>query len=305
MSEITVILDKKEMIVSLDSDTLRVDRPGCKLERVPLNMIARVIVKGNPMVSCEIFRVLAERNIPVTLLPLRGKGKPAYVGSVLSSSVEKRVSQYKAIHNEQSILAVSRWLLSVKLRGQESVLTQLSKDSEISEPIRRCRAELQKADNRNSLMGHEGVAAAYYFKTIGKLIPAKWSFTGRNRQPPKDPVNALFSLSYTIAGSEVSHAVQEAGLDPAAGFLHTPLNGRDSLMLDILEPLRPETDWFVLCLLDNPLHVKDFAVSKDGCFLDKKGRKAYYEAWATWQDAENKNLRKTAGQIINEMVRYF
>lgn len=241
-------------------------------------------------------------------MPLRGKGSPAYVGTGLSSAAEKRAAQHRAIHEKNSVIAISRWLLSVKLKGQETVLKKLSKHPELCEPIRKYRADLQKADTRESLMGYEGAAAAYYFKTLGTLIPAKWNFTGRNRRPPKDPVNALLSLSYTIAGGEVNRAVQEAGLDPAAGFLHALQNGRDSLMLDILEPLRPKTDWFVFHLLDKIVTVKDFVTNKsDGCLLNKAGRRAYYAAWADWQASgdENKSLQKTAKEIINEMIRYF
>ncbi|QTA90418.1 CRISPR-associated endonuclease Cas1 [Desulfonema magnum] len=308
MSELTVILDQKDMVVTLDSDTVRVDRPGCQLQRIPINMISRLIVKGNPMVSCGVWRALAEKNIPVTLLPLRGKGSAAYVGSGLSMSVEKRTAQHKAIHEEKTVLAISRWLLSLKLKGQESVLEKLSDNSDVSEPVRKYRADIQKADNRNSLMGYEGSAASHYFKMISTLIPGEWKFKGRNRRPPKDPVNALLSLSYTIAGGEVSRAIQDTGLDPAAGFLHISQNGRESLMLDVLEPLRPKTDWFVFQLLGKNVSPKDFTTGKkDGCFLNKKGRKAYYAAWSAWQEAdENDNsLKKFAKEIINEMVRYF
>lgn len=312
MSEITVILDKKKLVVSIDDKTLRIDRPLALPQRVPLSMISRVIVTGNPMVSCDVWRTLSQRNIPVVLLPVRNKGEAVYLGSGISGPVENRMEQYLAVRNDKCALAICRWLLSMKLKGQEDVLRRLSSDSKDSEsicgPLRKYRADMQKAESRNSLMGHEGAAAALYFRMLAQFIPKKWNFNGRNRRPPRDPVNSLLSLSYVIAGGDVSRAVQEKGLDPAAGFLHTPQPGRESLVLDILEPLRPLIDGFVLQILDQKVAPKDFAVTrKKGCLLSKNGRKAYYAAWSDWQESEDEeiNLGKTAKTILSELVSFF
>lgn len=79
-----------------------------------------------------------------------------------------------------------------------------------------------------------------------------------------------------MTGGEVGRAIFQRGLDPALGFLHVPQSGRESLVLDILEPLRPEVDRFVLQLVDNILTLKHFTTNKqDGCLLNKKGRSAF------------------------------
>ncbi|RLC24317.1 MAG: hypothetical protein DRH21_05640 [Deltaproteobacteria bacterium] len=67
----------------------------------------------------------------------------------------------------------------------------------------------------------------------------------------------MLSLSYVMTGAEVRRAILQRGLDPALGFLHAPQSGRESLVLNILEPLRPEVDWFVvLQLFDSSLNLK-------------------------------------------------
>jgi Uncharacterized protein predicted to be involved in DNA repair len=45
--------------------------------------------------------------------------------------------------------------------------------------------------------------------------------------------------------------INERGLDPCVGFLHTPLPGRESFAIDLIEPLRSGADAFVISLLDN------------------------------------------------------
>jgi len=110
--------------------------------------------------------------------------------------------------------------------------------------------------------------------------------SGRNRRPPKDPVNALLSLTYTIAMSEMRRAVHQRGLDPCVGFLHSPASGREAMTIDMLELLRPGADAFVLGLLGgNRLTLDHFSASdKNGCRLTKEGRGVYYEAWADYRN---------------------
>ncbi|RKZ53776.1 MAG: CRISPR-associated endonuclease Cas1, partial [Candidatus Parabeggiatoa sp. nov. 3] len=55
-----------------------------------------------------------------------------------------------------------------------------------------------------------------------------WGFKERNRRPPRDPVNALLSLGYTLAGNSVGHLASRYGLDLALGFLHIPSRNRPS-----------------------------------------------------------------------------
>lgn len=56
-------------------------------------------------------------------------------------------------------------------------------------------------------MGLEGVVVSVYFKVCREIIPEKWKFSGRNRHPLKDPVKALFSLSYVMMFCNVIHVM--------------------------------------------------------------------------------------------------
>lgn len=61
----------------------------------------------------------------------------------------------------------------------------------------------------------------------------------RSRRPPLDPLNALLSFLYAILTHDMASALEEVGLDPAVGFLHTDRPGRLSLALDLMEEFRP------------------------------------------------------------------
>ena len=66
-----------------------------------------------------------------------------------------------------------------------------------------------------------------------------FDFAARNRRPPRDPVNALLSLGYSLLAKDLTVACYAVGFDPMIGFYHQPRHGRPALALDLMEPLRP------------------------------------------------------------------
>ena len=88
----------------------------------------------------------------------------------------------------------------------------------------------------------EGAAQAAYFRAYCSLFAEALAFNGRNRRPPRDPVNACLSLGYTLVHFEAARAAYAAGLDPFLGFFHEIAFGRESLACDLMEPVRPLVD---------------------------------------------------------------
>jgi CRISPR-associated protein Cas1 len=136
----------------------------------------------------------------------------------------------------------------------------------------------------DSLRGFEGAAARAYFGGLGGVMPPALAFNGRNRRPPRDPVNVCLSLGYTLLHAQAINACVTAGLDPLLGFYHRPAFGRESLASDLIEPLRPAIDtWAWQLLRARTLREEHFSTTgTDGgaCLLGKAGRTAYYAEWA-------------------------
>ena len=59
------------------------------------------------------------------------------------------------------------------------------------------------------------------------------AFEVRTRRPPKDPVNAVLSLGYTLLTNEILALLIAHGFNPYIGFLHGIEYGRPSLALDL------------------------------------------------------------------------
>nr|WP_309242686.1 CRISPR-associated endonuclease Cas1 [Limnofasciculus baicalensis] len=92
----------------------------------------------------------------------------------------------------------------------------------------------------NSLRGLEGSGSAAYFGCFNQLIQVtEFHFEKRNRRPPKDPVNSLLSLGYSLLRHDIQSAVNIVGFDPYLGYLHVEHYGRPSLALDLMEEFRP------------------------------------------------------------------
>ena len=113
------------------------------------------------------------------------------------------------------------------------------------------------------------------------LDGSKFQFSGRNRRPPEDPVNAVLSFLYTLLKNDVQSALEGVGLDPAAGFLHTLRPGRPALALDLMEELRaPLCDRLMLALIHRgQISEKSFDQLTAPVLLSEAGRKAVVAAW--------------------------
>lgn len=110
---------------------------------------------------------------------------------------------------------------------------------------------------------------------------ASFSFEGRNRRPPRDPVNALLSLAYSLLAKECVVVLAGIGFDPYLGFLHQPKAGKSSLALDLMEEFRPLIcDSIVLTALNTGLvNPSDFVCTPAGVSLKDRGRRSFIEAY--------------------------
>src|SRR5690606_23922931 len=137
-----------------------------------------------------------------------------------------------------------------------------------------------------SLLGIEGTAARTYFSAFsGMLTEASlasgFDYSGRNRRPPRDRLNALLSFSYALLTRDALSACRTAGLDPLLGFYHQPQFGRPSLALDLMEEFRPlVADSSVLHAINNrTIQFDDFVEAAGAVSLSDKGRRNYIKAY--------------------------
>jgi CRISPR-associated protein Cas1 len=252
-----------------------------------------VVIYGNPLVETTVWRVLSEAGVPVIILPDRKK-PAAVLGSGLAVRLPLRRLQHQLAANSATRLEAAKWFVQSKLRGYtlslQSVVDLYPEAASVcvgfTERIQSAGRQGEDADTLHALLGAEGHVAQAWFTLLAQCLPEKLSFTGRNRRPPRDPVNCLLSLGYTLLLSEVRQAVLRAGFDPSLGFLHQDYPGRESLALDFVELFRSGVDHFVLNWLYNTtLDKASFYYRKDeGCRLSKATRPLFFTAWAEYRE---------------------
>ena len=108
-----------------------------------------------------------------------------------------------------------------------------------------------------------------------------FDFTRRNRRPPRDAVNALLSLGYSMLARDCTVAAHAVGFDPYVGFYHQPRFGRPALALDLMEEFRPLiADSVALTLINTRvIGPTDFVRAGDAVNLSAEGRKHFFSAY--------------------------
>ncbi|MBT73371.1 MAG: CRISPR-associated endonuclease Cas1 [Gammaproteobacteria bacterium] len=289
----TLYLDRKETTIKMDGNALAFYRNGVRDGNVPLKPLDRVFIVGNIMMESAVLNKLAEQKTTVIFL----SGKRLQFRGVLVNSLHQhgklRVLQYH-LSEKPFALEFSKKIVERKLNGQEKLLQEALKNKptermEISQGIKTLENILRQIKNKqinvNSLRGLEGGAAAAYFKAFCRIFPQSLNFNKRQKRPPKDPVNAMLSLIYTMMHWEMVREIEIIGLDPTIGFYHEFVYGRESLACDLIEPYRPDVDRFVWQVFKKRLlSSRDFTEGKErpGCYLKKGGRSKFYGLYEEW-----------------------
>ena len=252
-----LVLSEGGVQLTCEGERLRVTRGGHLIHEARLQDLERITVFGKTGLSADAVRRLLHRSIEVTFLDRRGRllGRLAPPGS---RNARLRIAQAQLASDEAFSTGLARRFVAGKLRNQRRVLLRYRRRhgaEAIRDAAGRLRMLAGRADtctNLDELLGFEGAGAQTYFKTLGRLIKNPlFSFPGRNRRPPKDPINACLSFGYAVAGSIIEGEAAGVGFEPAIGFLHQPEHGRPSLALDLLEEFRPLlVDSVVLTLIN-------------------------------------------------------
>ena len=283
----SLYIDRKGTEIKLSGEALVCYENGERIGTIPLAPIERIYLKSDVTVQASLLAKLGEKGIVIIFLSGR-KNTPTLFLAQPHNDAFRRLSQYELAKNEPFCLAFSKKLMLLKLVTQKNWLWQASnaraeKRSMLAEKATEMDSLIRKINeqtNLASLRGIEGRAASVYFTALSLYLPPALRFQGRNRRPPRDPFNALLSLTYTLIHSEAVLAIYGAGLDPYIGFYHALDFSRESLACDLIEPLRPLIDnWCLGLFRKEILREEYFSTTQEGCFLGKTGRVQFYKAY--------------------------
>jgi CRISPR-associated protein Cas1 len=262
--------------------------------RLPIHTLDGIVCFGAVSMSPFLMHHCAANNVAVSFLSEYGKFLARIQGPV-SGNVLLRREQYRRADDPDATAGIVRSFLIGKLSNVRTVLRRALRDhagktdtqvlekseSRITQYLQR----LERIRPVDELRGIEGEAAASYFAAFSQLVTVKdeaFMFSGRNRRPPLDPVNALLSFVYTLLVHDCRSALEGVGLDPCVGYLHCDRPGRPSLALDLMEEFRSFlAERLVLSLINlKQIQAKDFNDSAGGAVtMTDAARKEVLTAW--------------------------
>jgi CRISPR-associated protein Cas1 len=261
----------------------------------PIEQVQSVYLFGAVQVSTQALHTMLEHDIPVAYFSPAGR----YIGATTglpTSGIDARVGQAKAMGDMILRVQIARRMIRAKIHNQRVLLMRNGQpEANVLKKLAKLRDSTDEVDNLDSLRGLEGAAAALYFQNFHTMLKGtafeKFDFNGRNRRPPRDPVNALLSQAYSILAKELSGMCHAVGLDPYIGIMHQPRYGRPALALDLMEEFRPLiADSVVISLLNRrELEISDFVNTAKGTFMNNEGRRQFWRAWFRRMDTDVKH----------------
>ncbi len=292
-----VYLNTQGMRVGKSGEVLQVKEKDILRQEIRMGEICQLNLMGNVQITTQALQSLCEAEIPVSYFSQGGWFYGIMTG-LNTKNVFLRKAQYKLADEEWFARGLARRLVAGKIRNQR---TMLQRNHVEPKPVwlaemKRMADAAGNAASLEELLGIEGNAARVYFGGFAGMIKVNdepeedaeftFDFAGRNRRPPRDAVNALLSLAYSVLSKDLMLACYAVGFDPLMGFYHQPRFGRAALALDLMEPFRPLiADSAVLSAINMRMVTrKDFVQAGPAVALTPSGRKGFFRAYEARMD---------------------
>ncbi len=296
-----------------------------KTSMISCKKVSSILISTSAYITTDAVKLAVDNNIDIVFLDEYGDPYGRIWHPKLGSTTLIRRRQLEIAATQDGIdLAVS-WI-KTKLTNQIDLLKRLrkkrpQKSAEITSYINKIisiREGFDKLkgsleDIRGSIRGIEGSAGRIYFASLNYLLPDRFKFHGRSRNPAKDEFNALLNYSYGVLYSRVEKACIIAGLDPYVGFIHTDHYNKTSLVFDLIENYRIWAEENVVNLFSSRKIKKElFDSIPNGITLNKEGKAVLMTSFNAFLDESvryrNRNIKREniiqfdCHQIANDLI---
>jgi CRISPR-associated protein Cas1 len=290
--------------VGKSGEVLQVREKDELKQEVRLADVCQVNLFGNVQLSTQAVQTLCGAEVPINYFSQGGWFYGVTTG-LHSRNVFLRRRQFQLAEESWFVLSLARRLVAGKVRNQRTLLQRnhVEPPAEALRDLKLMADRAERAHDAGELLGIEGNAASIYFEHFGGMLKTgdeeeagagerasdafRFNFAHRNRRPPRDPVNALLSLAYSLLTKDLTVVCNSIGFDPYLGFYHQPRFGRPALALDLMEPFRPLiADSAVLSAINTGMVTEnDFVRAGPAVALKPAGRKGFFRAYELRMDA--------------------
>lgn len=284
------------------------DQSGKQPSSICLQRLKQVVVTAGVELDSAVLHLLSSKGIHLSFYSPRSSA-PVILLSEPAGDVTRRVGQYRAVCEEALATRMARALVRSKLMQQWLWLRQQGlRENAIT--VKQLMGKISTA-KRPALLGLEGSAARAVYQSMASVLPDEWRFTGRNRRPPRDPVNAMLSFGSTLIYQQAVQALMRQRLDVFAGFYHQPCAGRASLAWDMVELFRPTLEAFIIeqlrkdhiqqCHFTTPAQVGPVP---EGCRFTSKGLGVWFHYWLPLSRITERRMEKLSLKWAQAALQY-
>lgn len=290
-----IYVKEQGAFVQKSGERILVTKNTARLFEIPVFQVDNLCLIGNVQISTQALHMLMEKGVDVSYLSYSGK----YLGHTAadaSRNIFLRFEQYQMYLDGGRRLSIARRITENKIKNQMEVIKHhrwTGSAYDWKNDVRQMERNLEKlskTETPNEILGVEGICSNIYFRSFGQMLQCDFSFNGRNRRPPRDPVNVIISLAYTLLTKELCNVLDAESFEPYLGFLHGIRYGRKSLALDIIEEFRqPVVDRLVIILFNKRMIGKyDFEFpEEDRVILTEDGFRKFCTEYERWMNGKN------------------
>ncbi len=256
-----------------------------KIFEISCKKVSSILISTAAYITTDAIKMAMENNIDIVFVDDFGGPYGRVWHPKLGSTTLIRRKQLEIAETEDGLRLALDWV-KTKFNNQIELLKKLrqtrpQKSSEITSYIDKLISVMEGLENikgtiaecRGTIMGIEGSGGRIYFEALSFLMPDRFKFEGRSRNPAKDEFNALLNYSYGILYSLIEKACIIAGLDPYVGFIHTDHYNKPSLVFDLIENYRIWADEIVINLFAaRKVRSEYFDEIPNGIILNKEGK---------------------------------
>ncbi len=291
-------VNSPKLRVGKSGGVLRIKEGDQVVQEARISGISQVNLMGASQITTQAVQELCRTEKPICYFSQRGWFYGITTG-LGTKNVFLRKAQFSFADEEWFCIRLARKLVAGKIRNQRTMLLRnhVEPPAVALREMKQLIGRAERAGSLDELLGMEGWAARIYFGLFAGMLKREHSresepgitfdFEARNRRPPRDPVNALLSLGYSLLSKDLTIACYAVGFDPMIGFYHQPRHGRPALALDLMEPLRPLiADSAVLSAVNTRMvSERDFVSAGRAVSLTPGGRKGFFRAYEARMDS--------------------
>ena len=268
------VLSRKDFTLLFENESMK--------EFIPAESIMTVNAYGNIVLSPSVLSFLNSKKIGVNFFD----DHMSYIGSFIPAGYTHTAGTFlkqACIYNDPQ----RRWKYAYELeyasvRNMMAVIRYYARrmDSDVLKgkayEIRNISRKLKKTGSVNQLMILEAQAREIYYSCFGSIITdPDFVFNGRNKLPPKDPLNSLISFGNTFLYNRISSCLYRSQLDNRISFVHSAERRTENLSYDLADVYKPVVVDRVIFTLVNKKMLdaeEHFEYLDDGgVYLNKEG----------------------------------